>query len=347
MGPHERAAGAAGVDDLRRRGPGDRLRRRRRAARAKTPTSRLVARAVAVPPVRVADAGRWCSTCRSRRRSKRGSRDETGIRLGRDRPGADRRRAAGAGARQPRRGPRPTAAGGRPGRSAAAPLGRPGGAPRLGDRRVRHGQRAAVARAWSRCTGGSPPRSALGGAMSNVLLVLLAAVAALFLLIQGVALAHRAGAGPADHRCRARPLHRHPASAQPRLHPRDPGAGPRPARRAGRLVQRHDRRGDPAAVRRGAEGTPRAGVRHRPRDPDEAAAAGAADRAGDRRLGLLRAGARGGRRLLRRLPGGRAAVRLPDRRRVGQGRRRRALHGAAEGPGAVAGAPATSRRATC
>ena len=161
--------------------------------------------------------------------------------------------------------------------------------------------------------------------------------------------AHRPGAGPADHRRGARPVHRHAAPAQPRLHPCDPGASPRSARRTGRLVQRHDRRGDPAAHRRRPEGAPRAGVRHRPRDPDEAAAAGAADRAGAGRVGLLRAGPRGWRRLLRCLPGGRAAVRLPHRRRLGQGRRRRPLHGAAEGPGPVAGAPepVAARPADC
>ena len=77
-------------------------------------------------------------------------------------------------------------------------------------------------------------------------------------------------------------------------------------------------------------------------DPDEAAAAGAAARCrASRVIGVLRTGARGRRRLLRLPADHRHDARLPHRRRLGQGPRRRPLHGAAQGDRAVAGAPAS------
>ena len=230
---------------------------------------------------------------------------ETGIRLGAiDRVPIDD--VAGTGPRQPHRRPQPTA---RP------PAG-------LADQLLRRWVVLVEHLDWA--TGasgtvsvqlslgllemyrGSPPRSALGGAMSNVLLVLLAAVAALFLLIQGVALL----IGLALARQITGAVHDLFTGTQ-HLRNRD-FTHVIPVRARDQLGELADSfNAMTGEVTRlltdvAQEGAPRAGIRHRPRDPDEAAAAGAADRARAGRLGLLRTGARGGRRLLRCLPGGRA-----------------------------------------
>ncbi len=71
-------------------------------------------------------------------------------------------------------------------------------------------------------------------------------------------------------------------------------------------------------------------------DPDVAPAARPARHAGPRRHGALRAGARGGRRLLRLLPARSGPPRRAHRRRGGQGHVGGALHGRAQGPHAGA-----------
>ena len=143
LGAPDGAAGLAGVDDLRRGGPDHRLRCRRREG-GRGADLRLVARAVAVPPVR---SPTWAVVLDLPISAAVESRigDETGIRLGEvDRVPIDEAPGLGPGSRaEPGRG-----TGGRaPDRSAAAALGGVGAAPRLGDRDVGHGQRAALARA--------------------------------------------------------------------------------------------------------------------------------------------------------------------------------------------------------
>ena len=82
----------------------------------------------------------------------------------------------------------------------------------------------------------------------------------------------RLRAGAADHRRRARPVHRHAARARRQLRPPDSRARARSARRARRVVQPDDRRSDDAARRDGGEGPPRAGNVRGARNPAEAAA---------------------------------------------------------------------------
>ena len=186
--------------------------------------------------------------------------------------------------------------------------------------------------------------SALGGAVSNVLLLLLLAVGLLFLVIQGVALV----IGLALARQITGAVHDLFTGTQ-HLRNRD-FTHVIPVRARDQLGEL----ADSFNAMTGEVTRLLSDVAQKERLEQEFATAreiqmkllpqGPLDRAGDRRLGLLRAGARGGRRLLRRVPGRRAPVRLPHRRRVGQGRRRRPLHGPAEGPGAVAGAPHLSPR---
>ena len=115
-----------------------------------------------------------------------------------------------------------------------------------------------------------------------------------------------------------------------------PHPQPGPAGRAGRVLQRDGPRHTGPAAGAGGEGASGGGAPDRPADPDEPAAArdGGPARPAHRRA--LPARGRGGRRLLRPA----AAVRHPaggaGGRRLRQGHLRRALHGRAEGPGAVA-----------
>ena len=146
----------------------------------------------------------------------------------------------------------------------------------------------------------------------------------------------RPGAGTVDHRIGARAVRRHGARPARRLLAPHRGQGARSARRAGRLVQHHDRPADAAARRDGREEAARGGAAHRAQHPDVAAAAGAgADARPDHDRALL-AGARGRRRLLRLPSARREADRHPDRGRVGQGHVGGALHGGAQGTDAVA-----------
>ena len=110
----------------------------------------------------------------------------------------------------------------------------------------------------------------------------------------------------------------------------------RSAGRAGRVVQLDDRQHRGPAARAGGEEAARGRAADRARDPDVAAAAGAARHAGAVGDGALRAGARGRRRLLRLPAARRASGRRADRRRVGQGHVGGALHGGAEGADPVA-----------
>ena len=107
---------------------------------------------------------------------------------------------------------------------------------------------------------------------SQLLLVVLAVVGTLFLIIQFVAIVigfvlAKQITG-AVHDLFTEPSICAPASLAP-----DSGARPRSVRRACRIVQRDDRRGDDAARRDGGQGPARAGDVRRARDSAEAAAA--------------------------------------------------------------------------
>ena len=102
------------------------------------------------------------------------------------------------------------------------------------------------------------------------------------------------------------------------------------------LVQLDDREHRGPAAPGGGEEAARRGAAHRPRNPDVAAAAGSAGDGGAVGHRALRAGARSRRRLLRFPAARRPSRRRADRGRVGQGHVRRAVHGGAEGAGAVA-----------
>ena len=112
----------------------------------------------------------------------------------------------------------------------------------------------------------------------------------------------RAGAGALDHRVGARAVRRHRARPPGRLHAQDRHQRQGSARRAGRVVQLDDREHRGPAASGGGEEAARGGAAHRARDPDVAAAAGAAADAGAVGDGALRPGARGRRRLLRLPP---------------------------------------------
>ena len=240
-GPTWRSAGAAGVDDLRRRRPGDRLRRRRgRRGRGTRRPHGGPRRGGAAGALADVGGGARPADLRGGRRADRRPRPASAS----ARSIGCRSTSAGTGPRQPHR--RRT--------DSAAPAAWPISCCAAGSscsststgRPARSARSASNCRSgWSRCIAGSPLSRRWAARSATLLLVLLAAAAALFLLIQGVALVIGLALARQITGAVARPVHRHAASAQSRLHPHDPGAGPRPARRAGRLVQRHDRRGRP------------------------------------------------------------------------------------------------------
>ena len=88
--------------------------------------------------------------------------------------------------------------------------------------------------------------------------------------------------------------------------------------------------------RKSGEGAPGAGAADCPEHPDVTAAAGTVPDAWPYALRALRASARSGRRLLRLSAAGERSPWHPDRRRRGEGHVGRALHGGAQGAGALA-----------
>ena len=120
----------------------------------------------------------------------------------------------------------------------------------------------------------------VGQNFGQSLLLALSIIGGLFLVIEVVALVAGLALAQVDHRIGPRAVRRHRAGAPGRLHPQDRDSRRRSAGRAGGVVQLDDRQHRGSAAAGGREEAAGGGAAHRARDPDVAAAAGAAADAG-------------------------------------------------------------------